>query len=68
MNQFIEGNRLVLEPVEDVESLAGSLGKGKKSTSVEVMKAAARKSIANAAVAGSDDLVCAPAPATIIVM
>lgn len=52
VNQIVEGNRLVLEPVEDVDALAGSLGIGKKAPSVQEIKEAARKGISKAGVAG----------------
>lgn len=52
LNQIVEGKRLILEPVEDVETLAGSLGRGRKSPSIEEMKLAARKGIAKAGMAG----------------
>jgi hypothetical protein len=41
-----------LELVEDVHALAGSLGKGRATRSVEEMKATARKGIAKAGSAG----------------
>lgn len=47
VNQIVEGKRLILEPVEDVEALAGSLGKGNRAHSVEEMKKAAKGAIAN---------------------
>ena len=52
LNQIVDGNRLILEPVEDVDALAGSLGKGKKVHSVEEIKEAAKKGIARAGAAG----------------
>jgi bifunctional DNA-binding transcriptional regulator/antitoxin component of YhaV-PrlF toxin-antitoxin module len=52
VNQIVEGKRLILELVEDVDSLAGSLKSGKRSHSVEDMKAAAWKGIAKAGGAG----------------
>jgi bifunctional DNA-binding transcriptional regulator/antitoxin component of YhaV-PrlF toxin-antitoxin module len=52
VNQIVDGKRLILEPVEDVDALAGSLGKGKRTHSVDEMKAAARKGIAKAGAAG----------------
>jgi bifunctional DNA-binding transcriptional regulator/antitoxin component of YhaV-PrlF toxin-antitoxin module len=52
VNQIVEGNRLVLEPVEDADALAGSLGRDKRAHSVEEMKAAARKGITKAGAAG----------------
>jgi bifunctional DNA-binding transcriptional regulator/antitoxin component of YhaV-PrlF toxin-antitoxin module len=54
LNQIVNGNRLILEPVEDADGLAGSLGaKGKGTHTVEEMKAAARKAIAESGMAGS---------------
>jgi bifunctional DNA-binding transcriptional regulator/antitoxin component of YhaV-PrlF toxin-antitoxin module len=52
VNQIIEGQRLILEPVEDAAALAGSLGKGKKTRSVEEIKAAARAGMGKAGAAG----------------
>lgn len=52
VNQIVEGKRLILEPVEDVDALAGSLGKGKRARSIEEMNAAARKGMARAGSAG----------------
>ncbi|HTB85841.1 MAG TPA: hypothetical protein VK742_19510 [Candidatus Sulfotelmatobacter sp.] len=41
--------QIILEPVEDVDSLAGSLGKNKAMTvSIRAMKVGARRSIAKA--------------------
>jgi hypothetical protein len=48
----VEGKRLILELVEDVDALAGSLGKGRATRSVEEMKMAARRGIAKAGSAG----------------
>jgi bifunctional DNA-binding transcriptional regulator/antitoxin component of YhaV-PrlF toxin-antitoxin module len=48
VNQIVEGNRLILEPLEDVDALAGSLGKGRKARSIEEINAAARKGMAKA--------------------
>jgi bifunctional DNA-binding transcriptional regulator/antitoxin component of YhaV-PrlF toxin-antitoxin module len=55
VNQFIDGNRIVLEPVEDADALAGSLGAGKRAPSVEDLKTAARRGITKAGVAGVED-------------
>ncbi len=55
VNQIVEGNRLVLEPVEDADALAGSLGPGKRSPSVEELKKAARKGIAKAGRKGMEE-------------
>ena len=52
VNQIVEGNKLILEPVEDVDALAGSLGKGNRTHSVEEIKAAGRKGITKAGAAG----------------
>ncbi len=54
VNQIVEGNRLILEPVEDADALAGSLG-GKREHSIDEMKAAARKGIAKAGAAGLEE-------------
>ena len=55
VNQIVEGNRLILEPVEDATALAGSLGTGKRSPSVEEIKKSARKGIAKAGTKGWKD-------------
>ena len=53
VNQIVEGNRLVIEVVEGVDALAGSLGKAKgKAPTIEEMKSAARRGIAKAGAAG----------------
>jgi len=52
VNQIVDGNRLILEPVEDADALAGSLGKSRRAHSVEEMKAAARAGIARSGAAG----------------
>lgn len=52
VNQIVEGKRLILELVEDVDALAGSMGKGRKASSIEEINAAARKGIAKAGLAG----------------
>jgi bifunctional DNA-binding transcriptional regulator/antitoxin component of YhaV-PrlF toxin-antitoxin module len=52
VNQIVEGNRLIMELVEDVNALAGSLGTGKRAHSADEMKAAARKGITKAGAAG----------------
>ena len=48
LSQTVEGNRLILEPLHDVDSLAGSLGTGRPSVSVEKMKQGARATMAQA--------------------
>jgi bifunctional DNA-binding transcriptional regulator/antitoxin component of YhaV-PrlF toxin-antitoxin module len=50
--QIVEGNRLILEPVQDVDALAGSLGNGKRAHPIGEIKAAARKGIAQAGASG----------------
>jgi bifunctional DNA-binding transcriptional regulator/antitoxin component of YhaV-PrlF toxin-antitoxin module len=53
VNQIVEGKRLVLEPVEDADALAGSLGRGKPRTrTLDQIKSAARKGITQAGAAG----------------
>ena len=52
VNQIVEGNRLILEPIEDVDALAGSLGKGNRTHSIEEIKAAGRRGITEAGAAG----------------
>jgi len=54
VNQIVEGKRLILEPVEDVEALAGSLGRkrGMRTPSVEQIKQAGREGISKAAMKG----------------
>jgi len=52
VNQIVEGGRLIMEAVEDVDALAGSLGTGRRAHSVEEMKAAKRKGIFKAGAAG----------------
>ena len=52
LNQIVEDNRLILEPVEDADALAGSLGKGHHTHSVDEIKAAGRKAITEAEAAG----------------
>jgi hypothetical protein len=54
VNQFVEGKRLVFEPVEGADELAGALGRGRKTASVEGMKKAARKGIAKAGMSGME--------------
>ena len=55
VNQIVEGKRLILEPVEDVDALAGSLGKGSGIHSVDDIKAAGRKGITEAGAAGLEE-------------
>lgn len=51
VNQIVEGKRLVLEPVEDADALAGSLGRGRVH-SIDEIKAASRRGIAKAGETG----------------
>lgn len=48
LSQTVEGNRLILEPLHDVDSLAGSLGTGRAPVSVEKMKQGAKAAMARA--------------------
>jgi bifunctional DNA-binding transcriptional regulator/antitoxin component of YhaV-PrlF toxin-antitoxin module len=57
VNQIVDGNRLILEPVEDADALAGSLGKGKRTHTIEEMKTAARAGITKAGAAGLEEAV-----------
>jgi bifunctional DNA-binding transcriptional regulator/antitoxin component of YhaV-PrlF toxin-antitoxin module len=57
VNQIVEGKRLIFEVVEDVNALAGSLGKGKRVHSIDEIKAAARKEITQAGAAGLEEAV-----------
>lgn len=57
VNQIVDGKRLILELVEDVDALAGSLGKGRGTHSAEEIKAAARKGMAKAGMAGMKEAV-----------
>ncbi|MGA3267757.1 MAG: AbrB/MazE/SpoVT family DNA-binding domain-containing protein [Verrucomicrobiota bacterium] len=57
VNQIIDGHRLILEPVEDADALAGSLGKRKRTHSVEEMKTAARAGMAKSGAAGLEETV-----------
>lgn len=55
VNQIVEGKRLILEPVEDADALAGSLGKKRMHPpTIKKMKAAAREAMANAGLSGLD--------------
>lgn len=49
LSQTVEGNRLILEPLHDVNSLAGSLGPGRPAVSIEKMKQGAKAAMAQAA-------------------
>lgn len=55
VNQIIDGNRLILEPVEDADALAGSLGKAKRVHTIEELKTAARAGMAKAGTAGLEE-------------
>ena len=46
LSQTVEGNRLVLEPLHDVDSLAGSLGKGRAAVGIEKMSRGAKAALA----------------------
>jgi bifunctional DNA-binding transcriptional regulator/antitoxin component of YhaV-PrlF toxin-antitoxin module len=52
VNQIVEGRRLILEVVEDADALAGSLGRGKRSHSIDEIKSAAKRGIGRAGEAG----------------
>ena len=48
LSQTVEGNRLILEPLHDVDSLASSLGTGRAPVSIEKMKQGAKAAMAQA--------------------
>ena len=48
LSQTVEGNRLIFEPLDDVDSLAGSLGTGRAPVSIEKMKHGAKAAMAQA--------------------
>lgn len=54
VNQIIDGKRLILEPIEDADALAGSLKRGKRAHTVDEMKSAARKGITKAGTTGME--------------
>ncbi len=48
LSQTVEGNRLILEPLHDVDSLAGSLGTGCAPVGIEKMNQGAKAALARA--------------------
>lgn len=48
LSQTVEGHRLILEPLHDVESLAGSLGRGRGPVSIERLNAGTKAALAKA--------------------
>ena len=48
LSQTVEGDRLILEPLHDVESLAGSLGRGRAPVSIERLNAGTKAAVAKA--------------------
>jgi bifunctional DNA-binding transcriptional regulator/antitoxin component of YhaV-PrlF toxin-antitoxin module len=48
LSQSVEGNRLILEPLQDVDELAGSLGQRQPSVGVEKMNRGSRAALARA--------------------
>ena len=48
LSQTVEGNRIILEPLHDVESLAGSLGQGRAAVGIEKMNRGAKAALARA--------------------
>jgi bifunctional DNA-binding transcriptional regulator/antitoxin component of YhaV-PrlF toxin-antitoxin module len=55
LSQTVEGNRLILEPLQDVDSLAGSLGRGRATVGIEKMNRGARTALARAGRRGLAD-------------
>lgn len=48
LSQTVEGNRLILEPLQDVNALAGSLGKRRAPVSIDKMNQGAKAALAKA--------------------
>ena len=48
LSQTVEGDRLILEPLHDVESLAGSLGCGRVPVSIDRLNAGTKAALAKA--------------------
>lgn len=48
LSQTVEGNRLILEPLHDVDALAGSLGQKRAPVSLEKMNQGAKTALARA--------------------
>ena len=48
LSQTVEGNRLILEPLHDVDALAGSLGQNRTPVSLERMNQGAKSALARA--------------------
>ncbi len=48
LSQSVEGNRLILEPLQDVDELAGSLGQRQTTVGVEKMNRGSRAALARA--------------------
>jgi hypothetical protein len=48
LSQTVDGTRLILEPLLDVDDLAGSLSKGRKPVSVEKMNKGSKAALAAA--------------------
>jgi hypothetical protein len=48
LSQTVEGKRLILEPLHDVDALAGSLGQKRAPVSLEKMSHGAKSAIARA--------------------
>lgn len=53
LSQTVEGNRLILEPLEDVDHLAGSLGANKPPISISKMNKGTKAAIAAASRQGT---------------
>lgn len=55
LSQTVEGSRLILEPLHDVESLAGSLGRGRAPVPLDRMNQGAKAALARAGRKGLAD-------------
>lgn len=49
LSQTVEGDRLVMEPLHDIDALAGSLGRGRAAPSIQKLKQGAKAALARAA-------------------
>ena len=53
LSQTVEGNRLILEPLHDVDTLAGSLGRNRTPVALEKMNRGAKTALARAGQKGT---------------
>lgn len=53
LSQTVEGNRLILEPLHDVDTLAGSLGRNRTPVALDKMNRGAKTALARAGQKGT---------------